>query len=226
MLFRIARNCVFLNRRLMSSTIASAVDLNIVIVAMESTSAIGLNVQHDYHSNFSNKLPSNAKISKIITNSSDIDIFTKDSLIADCNVLCLVKGDRKVLNNLISAMPRLMWCHCCLAGLDSLMCPALVESKAVVTNAKGVYSDSLAEYVMAAILYFNKNIPLLLQQQKEHKWNRFSMNQLYGKTLGVIGYGNIGQRCASYAKSFGMNIIGIRRNSQLSKDDPLVDKVS
>ena len=182
-------------------------------------------MQHDYYSDFENKIPANSRISKVLSNIADVESFSKDSSITDCNVLCLVKGDRSVLNRLISLMPNLLWCHCCLAGLDSLMCPALVESKAVVTNAKGVYSDSLAEYVMAAILHFNKNIPLLQQQQKEHVWNRFTMNQLQGKTLGVIGYGNIGQRCATYAKAFGMRVVGVRRDPRLSENDPVADKV-
>lgn len=123
-------------------------------------------------------------------------------------------------------MPFLTWIHSTFAGVDHLLCPEIVDNKdIVVTNAKGVFSGSLAEYVIQACMYFAKDIPRLIKQQQEKKWDKFMVTELKGRTMGVVGYGDIGRACAKLAKAFGMKVIGLRRNPSLSEHDRLVDEV-
>lgn len=132
---------------------------------------------------------------------------------------------RSVLEPLWDLAARARWVHSRSAGLDTLMFPALVESPAVLTNAKGVYSPALAEFTMGALLYFAKDFPRLLRSQAAGKWDPFDMEPLAGRTLGIVGYGDIGQAVARLARAFGMKVIGLRRRPEASAGDPLVDEV-
>ena len=58
-------------------------------------------------------------------------------------------------------------------------------------NAKGQFSITLAECALFACSYFAKNFPQLMRQQKEHNWEKYDMEELHGKTMGIVGYGDI-----------------------------------
>jgi phosphoglycerate dehydrogenase-like enzyme len=103
-----------------------------------------------------------------------------------------ITGNATILSEIIKEMPFLEWIHSITAGVDHIMCPAISENDEIVlTNAKGVFSCSLAEYVMTACSYFAKNIPRMLTQQKEKKWEKFCVTELKEKTMGIVGYGEI-----------------------------------
>lgn len=144
----------------------------------------------------------------------------------DANVLLNLRGSAESLAPIIKEMPNLVWMHSVTAGVDHLLCPEIVDNDQIVlTNAKGIYSSSLAEYVMGAISYFSKDFPRLIKQRQAKNWEKYCVEEIRGKTMGIIGYGDIGLACAKLASAYGMNIVGLRRNPALSKDDKLVDKV-
>jgi phosphoglycerate dehydrogenase-like enzyme len=159
---------------------------------------------------------------------SDIEKYNPENL-KEANVLLLHGHAIHAFEILYPKMPKLDWIHSCSAGVDwlfnSKFGPALRENETqVLTNAKGCYSRSLAEYMIGAMLYFEKQLPRLQQQRKERKWLPFMMNQLPGKILGIIGYGDIGQQCAALAKPFGLKIIGLRKHPENSKTDTNIEK--
>lgn len=123
-------------------------------------------------------------------------------------------------------MPFLTWIHSVTAGVDHIICPAITENEDIIlTNAKGVFSESLAEYVMTACSYFAKDIPRLIKQKEQHKYEKFCVSELRGKTMGIIGYGNIGMACAKLATAYGMRVLALRRNPSLCNKDRYVDTV-
>jgi len=104
------------------------------------------------------------------------------------NVLLNVTGTSKSLTEVINAMPFLVWVHSITAGVDHIHCPALFDNPDItLTNAKGVFSATLAEYALFAMSYFAKNAPRWVRQQKDHNWERYTVKELRGATLGVIG---------------------------------------
>ena len=129
----------------------------------------------------------------------------------------------------LDAFPSIEWVHCRSAGIDFVESDELQEicSKRdiEITNAKGQFSSSLAEYVMMACCYFAKDLPRLMAQQKAKKWDNYDVEELRGKTLGIVGYGDIGKACARLASVYGMRVVALRRHPFLSKDDPLCDVV-
>jgi phosphoglycerate dehydrogenase-like enzyme len=131
---------------------------------------------------------------------------------------------RAVLEPVWALAPGTPWIHTRAAGLDSLLFPALVDSGVVVTNGRGVFSASLAEFVIGALLYFARDFPRLARNQKRGVWEVFEPLDLAGRTLGIVGYGDIGRAAAERAHRLGMRVLALRRRRLLSAADPWVDE--
>ena len=109
-------------------------------------------------------------------------------------------------------LERLRWLHAALAGVDRLLFPALRQSDVVLTRAAGVYAPALAEYALAALLYFAKRLPTLVAAQGRHEWRQVQPALLAGATLGIVGLGEIGLAVARLARPFGLRVLGLRRS--------------
>jgi phosphoglycerate dehydrogenase-like enzyme len=126
-------------------------------------------------------------------------------------------GGRKRLEPLLPRAPRVRWVHSRSAGVENILFPALVEAPVVVTNARGAYSRSLAEWAMAGVLFFAKDLRRLLRSQAEGRWDVFEPEEIAGRTLGIVGYGDIGRAVARYARALGMTVLALRRRPE--RDD-------
>ncbi len=140
-------------------------------------------------------------------------------------ILTGVGAPASVVKAAIDAASKLQWLHSLSAGVDHLMATRLRESTIPVTNAKGAYSQSLGEYCIAAMLYFAKDLRRMMMSQQAGKWDVFDIDMLQGKTLGVLGYGDIGKASARRAKAFGMKVIALRRRPEKSAGDESADEI-
>ena len=132
-----------------------------------------------------------------------------------------LSGDRDTLEGVFAIAPRVRWVHSWATGVDGFLFPALVESDAVLTNTRGVYSGSLAEFAIGAMLYFAKDFARMKRSQRAQVWDPFDVAMLSGATLGIVGYGDIGRAVATLGHAAGMNILALRRRPELSRADPL-----
>lgn len=124
------------------------------------------------------------------------------------------------------AMPGpLRWIHSRSAGVDRMLFPALVESPVVLTNGRGVFGPGLGEYVAAAVLFFAKDLGRMRRSQAARRWDPFFVEWVRGRTLGIVGYGDIGRAVAERMRAFGMRILALRRRPERTAGDPLVDEV-
>ena len=146
------------------------------------------------------------------------------NLAAEANIILNGGHHAETLERVFAMAPNVQWVHSLSAGVDKLLFPALKTSPVPLTNSRGVYSRSLAEWGVLAMLFFAKDVRRLLRQQAAAQWEQFDCLELRGQTLGVIGYGSIGQETAVRAKAFGMKIHALRRRPDLSASDPVVDK--
>src|SRR5258706_1792693 len=103
------------------------------------------------------------------------------------------------------------WIHCRFAGVDHVLFPELVESDILLTNARGIFSSALSEFALGAMLFFAKDFRRMIENQSAGRWSPFLVGELAGKTLGIVGYGDIGQAAAKRAKAFGMRVVALRR---------------
>jgi phosphoglycerate dehydrogenase-like enzyme len=117
------------------------------------------------------------------------------------------------------------WVHSLSAGVEKMLFPALIESDVPVTNARGVFKRSLAEFVVLGMLFHYKKVRRLVDNQREHKWDNFYTTFTNERVMGVVGYGEIGRECALLAKGMGVKIHAVRRNPERSANDPLLERV-
>ena len=121
--------------------------------------------------------------------------------------------------------PNVKWVHSLAAGVDTLLVPELIQSPVPVTNARGVFKRPLAEFAVLGMLYFYKQVRRLVENQRKRHWDDFLVDWLTGKTMGIVGYGEIGRECAMLAKALGVQIWATRRKPELSKSDPILERV-
>lgn len=121
--------------------------------------------------------------------------------------------DRTLLPSLASIAPRLSWIQATSSGIGPLLeSSGLSATNIVVTNAAGIHAGPLAEHTLLSLLYFVKDVPARLREQRDHKWERYAGRELRGMTIVVIGLGAVGQEIARVCQAAGMYVIGVRRS--------------
>jgi phosphoglycerate dehydrogenase-like enzyme len=122
--------------------------------------------------------------------------------------------------------PNVQWVHSRAAGLDNLLFPELIESPVPLTNGSGVFSQSLGEFALTAILYFAKDLRRMIRNQVAGVWEQFDITEVTGQTVGIIGYGDIGRAVATRVRAMGMHILAMKRHgSPFYNVDPLVERI-
>jgi phosphoglycerate dehydrogenase-like enzyme len=152
----------------------------------------------------------------VVANSAEAN---KDAA-SEAAVLFNWSASRELLRELFLAAPNLQWVHSRNAGVENLLFPELIASKALLTNGSGVFSPSLGEFALLAMLYFAKDIPRLRRQQIAKTWEAFDMLPIERKTVGIVGYGDIGREVGLRAKAMGMRVLALKRHPPEPGSDP------
>lgn len=129
----------------------------------------------------------------------------------DAEVIFFWSGGLALLRDVFLLSPRLRWIHSRSAGLEQTLFPELIESKVILTNGRGVFSASLGEFALAAILYFAKDFRRMIRNQEAGVWEQFDVNMISGRTLGIVGYGSIGHAVAVRAQAMDMKVLALKR---------------
>ncbi|MED4453677.1 phosphoglycerate dehydrogenase [Metabacillus fastidiosus] len=121
----------------------------------------------------------------------------------------LVRSATKVTNELIGKMPNLKIIGRAGVGVDNIDINAATKNGVVVINTPDGNTISTAEHTFAMMSALMRHIPQAYVTVKSNEWNRgaFVGTELYGKTLGIIGFGRIGTELAKRAQAFGMDVI-------------------
>ena len=121
----------------------------------------------------------------------------------------------EAFDRLLARAPRLAWVHSATSGVERALTPASRERGLVVTNARGVFSRPIAEYVLMMILAISRRLPQLLELQRERTWQPLEGAELRDVTVGIVGFGSIGRAVAALASAFGCRVVAVRRRSEL-----------
>jgi phosphoglycerate dehydrogenase-like enzyme len=120
--------------------------------------------------------------------------------------------------------PNLRWVQLYSAGVNQILKQPLYQEKQVTfTTASGVHAVNIAEYVFTMLLAWYHRLPLILQNQQKKQWKgdeegmrTLQIEELRGKTIGIVGYGSIGREVARMAKTFGMRVLALQRSEDHS----------
>ena len=122
--------------------------------------------------------------------------------------------------------PKLRWVHSRSVGLEQTLLPELAASSVILTNGSGVFSAALGEFAIGAILYFAKDFRRLMRNQAAAVWEQFDVERVAGKTVGIMGYGDIGRAIASRAHALGMRVLGLKRHAPADgKRDEFAERI-
>lgn len=113
--------------------------------------------------------------------------------------------------------PALRWVQTITAGLDLPMFKDLLEKGARLTNSDA-QAPAIAEYVVGSVLHRYQQFPERMAMQAKHQWQPVPFRQIYGTTWLIVGFGNIGRLIGRMVKGFDGQVIGVKRQAQVSPD--------
>jgi len=137
-----------------------------------------------------------------------------DEPIEDVEVLLRGWLSSDAFDRLLARAPRLTWVHSASAGVERALTPAARERGIVITNARGVFSRPIAEYVLMMILAVSRRLPGLLELQRERTWQPLEGVELRDVTIGIVGLGSIGRAVGALATAFGCRVVAVRRHME------------
>ena len=116
------------------------------------------------------------------------------------------------------AAERLRWVHCPGTGIDRLVggVPELVESDVVLTNARGPHAGPMADHVLGMVIALAHRLNEMGEDQRAHRWRAAEymgrQDELSGRTMGILAFGDIGRAVARRAHGFGMEIYAVDKH--------------
>lgn len=134
-----------------------------------------------------------------------------DETLDDVEVLLRGPLPAATFDRLLARCPSLRWVHSATAGVERVLTPAAARRGLVITNARGVFSEPIAEYVLMMILAVIRRLPQLLELQRERTWQPLAAREMRDVTIGVVGLGSIGRAVARLALGFGARVVAVRR---------------
>jgi phosphoglycerate dehydrogenase-like enzyme len=141
-----------------------------------------------------------------------------DSPLDDVEVLLRGPMPTVTFDRLLARCSKLCWVHSATAGVERVLTADAGERGLTITNARGVFSEPIAEYTMMMILSVVRRLPELIELQRERTWQPLPARELRQVTIGVVGLGSIGRNVARLALSFGARVIGTRKEPDQPKD--------
>ncbi|GEO78892.1 D-isomer specific 2-hydroxyacid dehydrogenase NAD-binding protein [Companilactobacillus mindensis DSM 14500] len=109
----------------------------------------------------------------------------------------------------------LNWIQVVRAGVDALPLKELDDKGVILTNGAGANAINIAEQTLAYMLMFERRMNLTARHQDAREWKHDEgYDEVYNKTVMIVGVGHIGTLIAKYAKALGMKTIGVRRSDK------------
>lgn len=140
------------------------------------------------------------------------DLATLGEQLPFADALVLWRYDPAWLPSLWPVPERLRWIQTVSAGVDTLLFPGLIESDVEVTNARGVFEEPIAEWVIGAMLAFVTGLHRSIVDQHAAEWTTGrTTERLEGARLTIVGPGPIGRATAARALALGMSIALVGR---------------
>jgi D-2-hydroxyacid dehydrogenase (NADP+) len=130
----------------------------------------------------------------------------------------------EVPDNVPAETPRLRWIQLPSAGADQIAHLPVWASDIVITASKGIHTVPITEHLFAMLLGLTRHIPYLVRAQDRQEWlshvqaERLHFGEIRGKTMGIVGWGKIGDGIAHAATALGMRVIGTRHSLHTARE--------
>ena len=118
---------------------------------------------------------------------------------------------------LLSRAPKLRWIQVMGAGVERFLVPGLRDD-IVITRAAGIFGPWMAEYAIGWALWSTQKMEHFRTLQRARHWRPTDPTRLRGRTLCVVGLGDIGRAVARLARGFDMRVIGVSRSGRGTRE--------
>lgn len=138
--------------------------------------------------------------------------FEKDPLPCPYEWVEGIIGNGIFLSHSIEKFTNLKYIQLTSAGFDRVPMDYVNAHRIEIHNAKGVYSIPMAEFALAGVLEIYKKMRFFNDNQKKHNWEKYrGLLELFGKTVMIVGCGDVGAECAKRFRAFGCSVVGVNR---------------
>jgi D-3-phosphoglycerate dehydrogenase len=144
---------------------------------------------------------------EVVLNPTGVTLTEAELLPLVGDVDAIMAGTEPITARVLDAAPRLKIVARRGVGYDSVDLAAATARGVVVTVAAGVLADAVADHAFGLLLAVARQIPRLDRDVKAGGWDRTPTIDVFGKTLGIIGFGAIGRAVARRGAGFGMRIL-------------------
>ena len=159
------------------------------------------------------------EIEKIQRFGADITLFPSEKELVDSDLPAgahVLIGKMNMLQiEMLEKCESLEWIHLPHIGMDRVPMEYLKKRRILVTHSRGAVGIPISEDIFCKILMLARQKKTLAMQQREHIWTSDAQNRqrntlnLHGKTIGILGTGDVGTETAKKAKVFGMKTVGL-----------------
>jgi len=112
----------------------------------------------------------------------------------------------------------LKFIHLIGAGVEHLRPLDWLPPDVTLTNNRGIHRQKAGEFILMALLLLNNRVPSLMNAQAAHRWSPLFTSQAKGKTVLIVGAGNLGSAGAREARKLGFYVIGVTRSGANNSD--------
>lgn len=151
---------------------------------------------------------------EILKQVAEVDVNTGLSEDRLCEIIgeydaLVIRSSTQVTAKVLEAAKKLKIIGRAGVGVDNVDVPVATEKGVIVVNSPGGNTIAAAELTVAMLLSLSRNIPQAYASMQKKEWNRskYVGNEVYNKTLGILGLGKIGQEVAKRCQSFGMKVL-------------------
>ena len=118
----------------------------------------------------------------------------------------------------LAGAKKLKWLHSFSAGMDRILTPETAKLPILISNSSGIHATPIAEHLIGFMLIFTRGFHKTFRNQEKRIWQKDdTISELRGKTILVVGLGDIGLEVARLAHAFGTRVIAVARSQ---KDKP------
>lgn len=149
-----------------------------------------------------------------VTAAAEVRLVESDRLataLPGAEVLFVYDFRSSALRETWSAADSLRWVQIASTGVDPVLFDEFVASDVVLTNSRGIFERPIAEYVLAQMLAFAKDIRRSTRAQAALSWRHFESESIEGTPVGVLGTGPIGQAISTLLGAVGMRVTVLGR---------------
>jgi D-2-hydroxyacid dehydrogenase (NADP+) len=138
------------------------------------------------------------------------DVSHIDRCLPDADVLITFAPHlRERADEVFHAAGKLKWVQALGTGVDNIADRPTFRPDVILTRMHAIHGPPMAEAALMAMLALSRDLPRLIRNQQDRRWERWPARLLQGKTVGILGTGAIAEVLAPRCRMMGMRVVGI-----------------